>query len=109
MNGTMEDNEISNLIEASGEVIFPQETKDLIDHGPSNDPRNTIIIYLGRDSRHGSVASLSLCRDVGLEGHGALVFAGFGGFFRLLVEMVLHAECFLAFGADHALRAAVGE
>ena len=109
MNGTMEDNEISNLSEASGEVIFPQETKDLIDHGPSNDPRNTIIIYLGRDSRHGSVASLSLCRDVGLEGHGALVLAGFGCLFCLLIEMILDAKRLLALGADDALGAAVGE
>ena len=44
-----------------------------------------------------------------LEGHRALVLAGFGGFARLLVEMFLHAEGLLALDADEALRTAVRE
>ena len=36
-----------------------------------------------------------------------LVLAGFGGLSRLLIELVLHAECFFALRADDALRGAV--
>lgn len=41
-----------------------------------------------------------LLRDVGFEGHGALVFAGFGGAFGLLVEVFLGAERLFAFLRD---------
>ena len=44
----------------------------------------------------------SLGGDVGLEGHGSLVFASFRGFSCLLIKMVLDAECLLALGPDQS-------
>jgi len=44
---------------------------------------------------------------VGFEGHGAFVFARFGGFFSLLVKMFLGAEAFAASGFHDAGEAAV--
>ena len=48
-------------------------------------------------------SDLLLRRDVGLEGHRAFVFAGFGCFLGLLIEIVLRAEALLSLGADDAL------
>jgi hypothetical protein len=45
---------------------------------------------------------------VGFEGHGAFVFAGFSGFFCLLVKMFLSAEAFAAGGFGETDGVAVG-
>lgn len=54
-------------------------------------------------------AAASIRWAVGFEGHGAFVFASFGCFFCLLVEMFLSAEAFAAGGFGDAGGAAVGE
>jgi hypothetical protein len=41
-------------------------------------------------------------RAVGLEGHGALVFACFDGCFGLLIKMLLGAEAFASRGFGNA-------
>jgi len=47
------------------------------------------------------------CGDVGLEGHRAFVFAGLGGVFRLLIEVILDAKRFFPFFPDETLRRSI--
>ncbi len=45
-DGEMTDSEVPSFDGSVGKIYFPQETKDLIDHGPPNDLHNTLMIYL---------------------------------------------------------------
>ena len=47
-SGTLFNGEAPSFNAAAGKIDFPQETKDLIDHGPPNDLYNTLMIYLVR-------------------------------------------------------------
>ena len=55
LGGSLDDNEIFSLPSGTGKMVFPQESKDLVDHGPPNDFTNTLMIYLvnGLDSFRG--------------------------------------------------------
>jgi hypothetical protein len=58
LDGEMTDSEVPTFDGSVGKIYFPQETKDLIDHGPPNDLHNTLMIYLVKKlGEYGGIAT----------------------------------------------------